>query len=70
MIQLAIGFARAHPAVTCPLLGPRTLEQLETQLAAADVGLSCDVLDRIDEIVPPGMTINPDLRSRGQQLVA
>jgi hypothetical protein len=35
------------------------MEQLETQLAAADVVLSADVLDRIDEIVPPGITINP-----------
>jgi aryl-alcohol dehydrogenase-like predicted oxidoreductase len=59
LIQLAIGFVLAHPAVTSPLIGPRTLEQLETQLAAADVVLSGDVLDRIDEIVPPGTTINP-----------
>ncbi len=59
LIQLAIGFVLAHPAVTAPLIGPRTMEQLETQLAAADVTLTADVLDRIDEIVPPGTTINP-----------
>jgi aryl-alcohol dehydrogenase-like predicted oxidoreductase len=59
LIQLAIGFVKAHPAITCPLIGPRTMEQLETQLAAADVVLSDEVLDRIDEIVPPGTTINP-----------
>jgi hypothetical protein len=35
------------------------MEQLEAQLAAADVVLSADVLDRIDEIAPPGITINP-----------
>jgi hypothetical protein len=35
------------------------MEQLQTQLAAADVVLTDDVLDRIDEIVPPGTTINP-----------
>jgi hypothetical protein len=35
------------------------MEQLETQLAATDVVLSGDVLDRIDEIVAPGTTINP-----------
>ncbi len=35
------------------------MEQLQTQLAAADVALTDDVLDRIDEIVPPGTTINP-----------
>jgi aryl-alcohol dehydrogenase-like predicted oxidoreductase len=59
LIQLAIGFAASHPAVTSPLIGPRTMEQLQTQLAAADVVLAADVLDRIDEIVPPGITINP-----------
>jgi aryl-alcohol dehydrogenase-like predicted oxidoreductase len=59
LIQLAIGFARSHPAITSPLIGPRTMEQLQTQLAAADVVLTGDVLDRIDEIVPPGTTINP-----------
>jgi len=59
LIQLAIGFARSHPAVTSPLIGPRTMEHLETQLAAADVILTDDVLDRIDEIVAPGTTINP-----------
>jgi aryl-alcohol dehydrogenase-like predicted oxidoreductase len=58
LIQLAIGFVMAHPAITCPLIGPRTMEQLRTQLAAADVVLPGDVLDRIDEIVPPGTTIN------------
>jgi aryl-alcohol dehydrogenase-like predicted oxidoreductase len=41
------------------LIGPRTEEQLEAQLAAADVLLAEDLLDRIDEIVPPGTTINP-----------
>ena len=59
LIQLAIGFAQSHPAITSPLIGPRTMEHLETQLAAADVVLSDDVLDRIDEIVPPATTINP-----------
>src|SRR4051794_38548995 len=59
LIQLAIGFAKSHPAITSPLIGPRTMEQLETQLAAADVVLADDVLDRIDEIVPPGITVNP-----------
>jgi aryl-alcohol dehydrogenase-like predicted oxidoreductase len=59
LIQLSIGFAKAHPAITSPLIGPRTMEQLQTQLAAADVVLTDEVLDRIDEIVPPGITINP-----------
>src|SRR5215213_2381758 len=59
LIQLAIAFALNHPAITSPLIGPRTMEQLESQLAAADVVLEEAVLDRIDEIVPPGTTINP-----------
>ena len=59
LIQLAIAFVLNHPAVTTPIIGPRTMEQLESQLAAADVTLDAAVLDRIDEIVPPGTTINP-----------
>jgi aryl-alcohol dehydrogenase-like predicted oxidoreductase len=58
LIELAIAFVLNHPAVTAPIIGPRTLEHLESHLAAADVALSEDVLDRIDEIVPPGATLN------------
>jgi aryl-alcohol dehydrogenase-like predicted oxidoreductase len=57
MVHLALAFTLAHPAVTAPIIGPRTMEQLETQLGVADVALSADVLDRIDEIVPPGTTL-------------
>src|SRR5215208_4936444 len=59
LIQLAIAFVLNHPAITSPLIGPRTMEHLESQLAAADAALTEDVQDRIDEIVPPGTTINP-----------
>ncbi len=59
LIQLAIAFVLSHPAITAALVGPRTMEQLESQLAAAGVVLDEAVLDRIDEIVPPGITINP-----------
>jgi aryl-alcohol dehydrogenase-like predicted oxidoreductase len=59
LIELAIAFVLRHPAVTAAIIGPRTMEHLESQLAAADVDLPADVLDRIDEIVPPGTTINP-----------
>jgi aryl-alcohol dehydrogenase-like predicted oxidoreductase len=59
LIQLAIAFVLNHPAITAPIIGPRTMEQLESQLAAADVVLDHAMLDRIDEIVPPGTTINP-----------
>src|SRR5262245_20770784 len=57
--HLALAFLLRHPAVTAPIIGPRTMEQLEGLLGAADVRLTDDVLDRIDEIVPPGTTINP-----------
>jgi aryl-alcohol dehydrogenase-like predicted oxidoreductase len=59
LIQLAIAFVLNHPAITAAIIGPRTMEQLESQLAAADVVLEEALLDRIDEIVPPGTTINP-----------
>ena len=59
LIQLALAFVLAHPAVTAPIIGPRTMQQLESQLAALDVTLDDALLDRIDEIVPPGTTINP-----------
>jgi aryl-alcohol dehydrogenase-like predicted oxidoreductase len=59
LIDTAIAFVLRHPAVTSAIIGPRTMEHLDSQLAAADVELTADVLDRIDEIVPPGVTINP-----------
>src|SRR3954469_5581229 len=57
LIQLAIAFVLRHPAITAPIIGPRTMEHLESQLPAADVVLDDAVLDRIDEIVPPGTNI-------------
>ncbi len=59
LIELAVAFVLRHPAITAAILGPRTMEQLESQLPAADVVLDEALLDRIDEIVPPGTTINP-----------
>ncbi|MEU5566838.1 aldo/keto reductase [Micromonospora musae] len=57
MIQLALGFVTAHPAVTSAIIGPRTLAHLHSQLAAADTVLSADVLDAIDGIVAPGVDL-------------
>ena len=57
MTHLAMAFAIAHPGVTSALLGPRTLEQLDDLLAGIDVTLTDDILDRIDEIVPPGTDV-------------
>ena len=59
LVEMALAFVLNHPAVTAPIIGPRTMEHLEGQLTAADVTLSADVLDRIDEIVPPGVNLNP-----------
>jgi aryl-alcohol dehydrogenase-like predicted oxidoreductase len=60
MVELALAFVLEHPAVSAAIIGPRTMEQLETQLSAPEVRLETAVLDRIDEIVPPGTTVNRD----------
>jgi len=57
MTHLAMAFAITHPAVTSALIGPRTMSHLDDLLAGIDVTLSDDILDRIDEIVPPGTDI-------------
>jgi len=59
LVELALAFVIRHPAVTAAIIGPRTMEHLESQLGAADVFLADDLLDRIDEIVPPGVNVNP-----------
>jgi aryl-alcohol dehydrogenase-like predicted oxidoreductase len=59
LIHLALAFVIRHPAVTAAIVGPRTLEQLEGQLGAVDVQLTAEVLDAIDQIVPPGTNVNP-----------
>ena len=59
LIELALAFVVQHPAVTAAIIGPRTMEQLESQLSGAGVQLGAGVLDRIDEIVPPGTNFNP-----------
>ena len=58
VIHLALAFVLNHPGVTSAIIGPRTMEHLESQLGAADVTLTAEVLDRIDEIVPPGANLN------------
>src|SRR5579884_396394 len=54
LIHMAIAFVLEHPAVSSAIIGPRTMEQLESQLGAAELRLDAGLLDRIDEIVPPG----------------
>ena len=69
LLELAIAFVVNHPAVTSAIIGPRTMEQLDSQLPAADVTLDAAVLDRIDEIVRPGVNLNPADTSYGEQIL-
>ena len=59
LIHMALAFVVGNPAVTAAIIGPRTMDQLTDLLAGASVMLDDDVLDRIDQIVPPGVTLNP-----------
>jgi aryl-alcohol dehydrogenase-like predicted oxidoreductase len=59
LIHLALAFVINHPAVTAAIIGPRTMDHLDSQLGAADVKLDAAILDRIDEIVAPGTNVNP-----------
>jgi aryl-alcohol dehydrogenase-like predicted oxidoreductase len=52
LIEMALAFVIRHPAVTSAIIGPRTMDHLESQLPI-------DLLDKIDEIVPPGVNVNP-----------
>jgi aryl-alcohol dehydrogenase-like predicted oxidoreductase len=58
LIHLAIAFVIRHPAVTAAIIGPRTMEQLRSQLGAERVELTDELLDRIDEIVPVATNVN------------
>ncbi|ABW13983.1 aldo/keto reductase [Parafrankia sp. EAN1pec] len=60
LIELALAFVLRHPAVTSAIIGPRTMEHLESQLTGGAVTLDEATLDRIDEIVPPGVNVNPE----------
>ena len=65
MIELALAWAINHPGVTSAIIGPRTMEQLESQLPSVRVTLDTEILDRIDELVAPGVTLNADDNSYG-----
>jgi aryl-alcohol dehydrogenase-like predicted oxidoreductase len=58
LIQMAIAFVTRHPAVSSAIIGPRTMDRLDSYLAADGIDLPVDLLDRIDQIAPPGVTIN------------
>ncbi len=58
LVHLALAFVLEHPAVTAAIIGPRTMEQMVDQLPAAELVLDQGILDRIDEIVPPGTNVS------------
>jgi aryl-alcohol dehydrogenase-like predicted oxidoreductase len=58
LAHMALAFTRTHPAISSTIIGPRTQSQLDDALTCADLELSANVLDRIDEIVEPGSSIN------------
>ena len=65
LIDLGLAFVREHPAVTAPIVGPASIDELNGILKGADVRLTDEVLDRIDEIVPPGTNMNEADRGSG-----
>jgi aryl-alcohol dehydrogenase-like predicted oxidoreductase len=69
LIELAVAFVVNHPAVTSAIVGPRTMEQLDSQVPAANVAPDAAVLDRIDEIVRPGVNLNPADTSYGEAVL-
>jgi aryl-alcohol dehydrogenase-like predicted oxidoreductase len=69
LIELALAFVVNHPAVTSAIIGQRTTQQLDSQLPAADVALDPAILDRIDEIIKPGVNLNPADTSYGEQVL-
>jgi aryl-alcohol dehydrogenase-like predicted oxidoreductase len=54
LVHLALAFVLNHPAVTAAIIGPRTREHLDSQVGAGELRLTEEILDRIDQIVPPG----------------
>jgi aryl-alcohol dehydrogenase (NADP+) len=65
LAHMAMAFVLEHPGLTAAIIGPRTYDQLEDLLACADLKLDSAVLDRIDDIAPPGTNVNGiDLTSR------
>jgi len=67
--HLALAFVVSHPAVTAAIIGPRTMDQLQDLLSGSGVALDDATLDRLDEIVPPGVTMNPaDAGWQGESL--
>ncbi|MGH3426041.1 MAG: aldo/keto reductase, partial [Mycobacteriales bacterium] len=63
LAQYALAWTLANPTITAPIIGPRTMEQLESNLGAVDVRIPPEHLQRIDELVPPGTDVSHDPES-------
>jgi aryl-alcohol dehydrogenase-like predicted oxidoreductase len=59
LVEMATAFTLQHPFVTSAIIGPRTMEHLEGVLPAVQRKLDGAVMDRIDDLVPPGTSVNP-----------
>ena len=59
MSQLALAWCLHQPGVTSPIIGPRTMAQLEDNLGALDVTITDADRARIDEVIPPGRMVAP-----------
>ena len=57
--QFALAWVMAQPGVTSPIIGPRTMEQLEDNLDAADMTLTVSDFEAVDRVVPPGRMVAP-----------
>jgi len=57
--QVALAWVRTRPGVTAPIIGPRTLDQLEDNLGCLGVTFSEEDEAKIDEIAPPGRATMP-----------
>jgi aryl-alcohol dehydrogenase-like predicted oxidoreductase len=57
---LALAWLLTRPAVTAPIIGPRTRDQLDSALSALELSLSPEQLSRLDEIFPGRRTAPED----------
>jgi aryl-alcohol dehydrogenase-like predicted oxidoreductase len=59
LAQLALAWTIHQPGITSPIIGPRTLEQLENNLGALSIEFSPDDFEKIDSLIPPGTHVAP-----------
>ena len=56
--QFALAWCKDQPGITSPIIGPRTMDQLEDNLAAANIELTDEDHQRIDAVIPPGTVVH------------